>query len=476
MRRKIIIGLALASLLATPVAPEARVLESPASGGVLSGVGFISGWKCNARNITVTIDGGPHQAVAMYQERGDLRAVCGTIRHGFIMQVNWNLLGDGAHTVTAYDGGFEFGRARFRVGTPGEEFLRGVRRRTVVDAFPSPGESTVLEWNQSTQHFEILNIMGTENERPGFVDEEWWRSYNEEILDGTYSTEAFLYNVLPDLNSCDEGVLSLGAQIRALEAVNKIRALHGLSALLYSNLYQSEVQQTALVQAANEYLNHQPVDTDMCWSQAALDGSSTSNLASAIGTNGAGIDRDPAEVLARLVNDSGNVGLVAAVGHRRWVLNPFLINFAYGQVLGYSTHKVFGFYDEAPAVARVEVDYIAFPYKVYPFNLVQNNPPWSFSVIEDKTDWNGNRFDYFSGAEVRVTRESDGVGLVVSDNYTDTILAGTPNILSWRVASWDWDTLYQVQISNVTMQSGERRTFSYPVLIERESLDPLRTR
>ena len=63
MRRKIIIGLALASLLASPIAPEARVLEkAPRRAGVLSGVGFISGWKCDARNITVTIDGGATSA------------------------------------------------------------------------------------------------------------------------------------------------------------------------------------------------------------------------------------------------------------------------------------------------------------------------------------------------------------------------------------------------------------------------------
>ena len=476
MSRKIIIGLALASLLASPIAPEARVLESPASGGVLSGVGFISGWKCDASNITVTIDGGPHQQVAMYQGRGDLLRVCGTSQHGFIMQVNWNLMGDGAHTVTAYDNRVEFGRSRFRVGTPGEEFLRGVIRRTVVDGFPSFGESTVLEWNQSTQHFEILSLMGSENEEPGVLDEAWWKRYNEDIIDGTYRTEDFLYAELPDPSACEPGRLKVGAKTRALETVNKIRALHGLSALVYSNLYQPQVQAAALVQAANEYLTHRPDEEDLCWSQAAYDGSSTSNLSRAWGPNGEGIDTDPARVLVGLVNDSANVGLSAAVGHRRWALNPFLVNFAYGQVYGYSVNKVFGFYEEEAVGAKVAVDYIAFPYKVYPFNLVEGDPPWSFSVIEDQDEWSGNQHDYFSAATVRVTRESDGVGLEVRNTYTDTILSGIPNILSWKVGDWRSDTLYQVQISNITMQSGERRTYSYPVLIERESLDPLRTR
>ena len=72
-----LIGLALASLLVSTTSPQAAMLESPAGAAPLSGIGFISGWKCDAENITVTIDGGEHLPVAMHQECGDLRFVCG---------------------------------------------------------------------------------------------------------------------------------------------------------------------------------------------------------------------------------------------------------------------------------------------------------------------------------------------------------------------------------------------------------------
>ena len=42
-------------------------LESPAHQAGVSGIGFIGGWKCDASNITVTIDGGEHISVAMGQ-------------------------------------------------------------------------------------------------------------------------------------------------------------------------------------------------------------------------------------------------------------------------------------------------------------------------------------------------------------------------------------------------------------------------
>ena len=123
--KKTVICLALVSLLASVAVPLAAVLESPAEEATLSGIGFISGWKCNASNITVTIDDGEHLPVAMHQDRADLliEKTCGdTIRHGFIRQINWGYVGDGGHVVVAYDNGMEFDRATFTVGSTGRSF------------------------------------------------------------------------------------------------------------------------------------------------------------------------------------------------------------------------------------------------------------------------------------------------------------------------------------------------------------------
>ena len=149
------------------MASEAAMLESPASGANLSGIGFISGWKCNAGEITVAIDGGGHIPMAMGQPRGDTRPRCGTTDNGFISQVNWNHLGDGEHTAVAYDDGEEFARSTFTVATTGEEFVRGATATAEVPNFPSPGESARFEWNESTQHLELTRT--SPYAAPGYI-------------------------------------------------------------------------------------------------------------------------------------------------------------------------------------------------------------------------------------------------------------------------------------------------------------------
>ena len=170
MKRLLFIAL-FVGVTASP--SQAAVLESPANGANLSGIGFISGWKCNARTITVTIDGGGHISLATGQPRADTRPVCDTTDNGFITQVNWALLDDGEHTAVAYDDGAEFARATFEVVTTGEEFLTGVTAQCHVPDFPAPGQDSRFEWNESTQHLELIRVDGTIQEPEPASCEGW---------------------------------------------------------------------------------------------------------------------------------------------------------------------------------------------------------------------------------------------------------------------------------------------------------------
>ena len=58
--------------------------------------------------------------------------------------------------------------------------------------------------------------------------------------------------------ACEPGALAVGARSRALEAANQIRALHDLSAVRYSARYAQQMQEAALIQAANRFLNYRP--------------------------------------------------------------------------------------------------------------------------------------------------------------------------------------------------------------------------
>ena len=468
MRKTIaLFSLALAGVLAG--APTwAAVLESPAKQAVVSGIGFIGGWKCDASNITVTIDGGEHISVAMGQSRGDLRPVCGSVNHGFIVQMNWELVGAGEHEAVAYDNGVEFDRAGFTVGSTGEEFVTDVTRQVVVEGFPAPGEWALLEWNESTQHFEIRKVF-TGPVPEGYAVP-YWRQYNEDnssfnLGAGPYWAEEFLYAAAPDIDACRAGGLTQAAKDRAVEAMNQIRALHGLEPVQYSLRYDNQVQQASLIQAAAGYPGHYPEPSAQCYTEAGAEGSGSSSLTSGIGA------ADPAFHMVVLTRDAGNRGLVAAAGHRRWMLNPFAAYMSYGQVAGYSALKVFGFDAEPAITPHVAVEFVAFPFEVYPFNLVGDGSPWSFSLIEDKSALRGNQYPYFEDVSISVVRISDEASLVINEPYTDTQGFGVPNFLSWQVEGWEYDTLYEVEISNIAMRSGPTRSYSYPVLIDRANIE-----
>lgn len=60
--------------------------------------------------------------------------------------------------------------------------------------------------------------------------------------------------------------------------------------------------------------------------------------------------------------------------------------------------------------------------------------------------------------------------LVITDRYTDPV-GGVLNVLSWQVEGWEYDMLYEVEIRNVTLQSGETRSYSYSVFIDRANIE-----
>lgn len=152
-----------------PSLAHAATLEIPGDGAKLSGVSVISGWKCEAEgDLTIVFnDDGTHIPLLYGTERTDVRAngQCLDNDHdnvGFVAIWNWGNLSDGEHTAVAYDSGEKFAESTFTVTTPGTGFLRGASKRVPVDDFPNPGDSMVLEWNEGTQHFEIVDFMGSE--------------------------------------------------------------------------------------------------------------------------------------------------------------------------------------------------------------------------------------------------------------------------------------------------------------------------
>ena len=135
-----------------------RVLENPRPGSFQSGLGVISGWVCDAGRIEMRFNGGPPVEAAYGTDRGDTRGVCGDADNGFGLLFNWNLLGDGTHTVQVLADGTEFARATVTVTTFGTAWLRGVSREVTLPDFPEVGIDSVLQWQESQQNFVLTGV------------------------------------------------------------------------------------------------------------------------------------------------------------------------------------------------------------------------------------------------------------------------------------------------------------------------------
>ncbi len=133
--------------------------ESPSEGSYESGVGLIRGWVCNASVVEVEIDGGERLRAAYGTRRADTASVCGTTDTGYGLTYNWNLLGDGIHTLRVLADGVEFDRVSFRVTTLGQDYLRNVPEyRRTLSNFPSTGRNTTLRWSETHQNFVIVGF------------------------------------------------------------------------------------------------------------------------------------------------------------------------------------------------------------------------------------------------------------------------------------------------------------------------------
>ena len=140
-----------------------QMLENPRPGSFQSGIGVISGWVCEAEEIMIEFENGVtgevSSTMASYgTSRTDTMEACGDTDNGFGLLHNWNRLGDGMHTVRALADGVEFANVTITVSTLGEEFVTGLSGEFSLADFPSTGQATGIEWEESLQNFVITGV------------------------------------------------------------------------------------------------------------------------------------------------------------------------------------------------------------------------------------------------------------------------------------------------------------------------------
>jgi uncharacterized protein YkwD len=275
-----------------------------------------------------------------------------------------------------------------------------------------------------------------------------------------------LYAALPDTAICRAGTLTVAEKSGALATVNAIRAAHGLAAVAYDTTAtgDNEVMQIALMSAVNGALSHTPPPTWACYSAAGYDGAQSSNLY--LGGPHASLTlASSASILAGWLAD---VGSEATLGHRRWMLDPFLTKIAFGRVDVQTaggvraTGAALKVIHAGDGAGPVTADYVAYPVGDYKKAHFQGDPILSFTAIADKTSRSANGISKVDFGTVTVSVvPRGGVALAVSAVSPDYAGYGVPNVLRFRAAGITAGVVHDVTVANVRV-NGVLRSYSYP--------------
>ncbi len=281
----------------------------------------------------------------------------------------------------------------------------------------------------------------------------------------SWATVAEHYDIQPNRNSCAAGTLKAAVQAEMLANVNAMRALHGLPAVAYYAGGNQAVQESSLMQAAANTLSHTPPTSWACYTAAGADAAGSSNLIGGWGTGLPWSSED--DLLAGWMTERNS----ASIGHRRWLLDPFLGQISYGRVAyvgtggsraDAATMKVFGFPSDPTIVPSSIPNYVAYPQGNYPAKYFGAGDILSFSVVANKSGRFGNGSVSFANATITV--QSGSTSLPVTGKASDNQGYGLPNNIEWRVTGLQNNTDYSVTISGVTGAPQTSYTYSFRIV------------
>lgn len=280
-----------------------------------------------------------------------------------------------------------------------------------------------------------------------------------------WANTALLYTQPPDPGHCIAGALRPQTKYRFLEALNAMRALHGLAPVRYNEAADRAAGEAALIMATNNALSHDPPPTWTCWTAAGANAAGSSNLLGGVSSPYLTYEDDNAILAEWLIEGDGD-----EIGHRRWMLDPWLDQTTLGRVtavleggvrMDSVVMKVFDFPGETERRAgRPYIpDYVAWPQGDYPAQFFSPHARLSFSVSEDPDAM--THVD-FSEAQVAI---SDGQqSLPVRDRRWDNEGYGVANCLSWRVDGLASGRTYSVTITGVRDAPRDRYSYTFQIV------------
>jgi uncharacterized protein YkwD len=278
-----------------------------------------------------------------------------------------------------------------------------------------------------------------------------------------FASIATLYSLQPNIALCQAGQQKPEVGQRVLAVLNDIRSYHHLPAVTYATADEAAEMQTSLMMAANGQLSHTPPTNWLCYTAFGATAAGQSNLYLGLG-NGLSYLRND-DIVIGWLTDTNNL-VMNSVGHRRWLLYPFLSTVAYGRVAGRyqsaskadaASIKVINTAQANPASLP---PIVAYPFEDYPARYYANGALFSFGVIADAhTAFGANASVNYSQATVAV-RQRGGAALTVSNLAFDNDGFGLPNNLQWSLSGVQTNTIYDVTIDKVNV-GGTLKTYTY---------------
>lgn len=289
----------------------------------------------------------------------------------------------------------------------------------------------------------------------------------------TPATTASYYDLQSDVRGCKSGAINDFARNQVLSAVNDVRRLHGLEPVSYNKGFEPMVAEAALVMAAQSNLSHDIDSTWLCYSDLAQKGAKLSSLHVSLSTKPL-TKKTPADTIVEFMRENRSPDL----GHRRWLLSPFLKETAFGLAdgatntgLGYAFSGVLYMYNPDTHFSQTTTSPLGiYPYPVgnYPKKYYNKGDRLSVFVLKNQTAFtnyidNNASVDY-SKATITVT-DSEGKAHKATDVKYDNLGQGVKNSLSFLLPDFDYGVKYTVKIDNVVV-AGVSQNYQYDFKVE----------
>ena len=277
-----------------------------------------------------------------------------------------------------------------------------------------------------------------------------------------------------DVEACVAGTTSQAFRDSELQRVNWYRRMGGLDVVAEDASYTADAQHAALMMAAEGDLSHYPDPAWSCYGAQGARGAGSSNLA--LGSTGV-------NSIDQYMRDEGSGN--TPVGHRRWILSPYLEAIGMGDAFGpdasddYSGWRryanalyVLGDLGREADRLREARGFVAWP----PSGYVPAVAVWQ--------RWSFARFDAvdFSAASVTVTNDEGAVPVEIVNRNEGTGYGGAGSrALVWQVDGGDsygrlpeptgGDECYTVTISGVRVGGLVQEPYEYQTCVLDMSLE-----